>query len=379
MNCGKPTIKKLLAGAAMVAVLSFAAITGCTTNTGPEDGLTPDSPVVSQATHEPASGSPRGEHGDGNERSRSSGEGAGEHRPENDTGSAESGEGNEANEAAMSGPITSLSQPWNGVLGGLAVSMQYDPETRTVHGTVRNTLSHRLCYVQAEPHMKSGTRMVGELGPDKLGYLDPGQETFSTLSVDSEPTLAGVTYDSYVVHMETFDCEGPGPAAHTGEGSEKGGNHGPGGEHGRESAASSEEEGSINALTPGETHDADHGGARLVLKYDPSGNSFKGYVENTTNRILERVRVEIHLSNGAELGPTAPADMAPGEIIEINLPATQGTFTGWTAHAEAGTGEERGGEEESGGEHGGGESRGQQGGNESGKEHGGDGEQRDGG
>ena len=57
----------------------------------------------------------------------------------------------------------------------------------------KNTLSQKLCYVQAEPHLKSGTKTVGELGPEKLGNLNPGQETTSSLSVASDPELAGVS------------------------------------------------------------------------------------------------------------------------------------------------------------------------------------------
>ena len=226
--------------------------------------------------------------------------------------------------------------------------MQYDAATQSVHGTVRNTLSQRLCYVQAEPHLKSGTKTVGELGPEKLGHLNPGQEATTSLSVASEPKLAGVSYDGYVVHMEVFDCSGPGPASHTGgEGAEGGG---------------------ANTLAPDETFDTVRGGARLILSYDAPSNSFKGTVENTTNRVLDAVRIEVHLSNGSELGPTTPTDMAPGEVIAINLPATQASFTGWTAHAEVGAGGEGG---ESGGEH--------RDGGESGGEHDGGGERRGGG
>ena len=244
----------------------------------------------------------------------------------------------------MSSPITPLGQSWNGVLGGLAVSMQYDAATQSVFGTVRNSLPQRLCYVQAEPHLKSGTKTVGELGPEKLGDLNPGQETTSNLSVASEPSLAGVRYDGYVVHMEVFDCSGSGPAAHTGgEGTEGSG---------------------ADSLALDETFDAVRSGARLILKYDAPSNSFEGTVENTTNGVLGRVRVEVHLSNGTELGPTTPTDMAPGEVATVNLPATQALFTGWTAHAEVGAGGE---ESESGGEH------------RDGNEHGSGGERRGGG
>ena len=61
--------------------------------------------------------------------------------------------------------------------------------------------------------MKSGTQTVGELGPDVLGDLNPGQDAFTSVSVSSEPSLAGVSFDGYVIHLEVFDCAGPGPAA----------------------------------------------------------------------------------------------------------------------------------------------------------------------
>ena len=274
-----------------------------------------------------------------------------------DGSSTASDGGSELSEAAMSSPVTPLEQSWNGVLGGLAVSMQYDPATQSVHGTVRNTLSRILCYVQAEPHLKSGNKTVGELGPEKLGHLNPGQEATSRLTVASEPELAGVSYDGYVVHMEVFDCSGPGPAAHTGgEGTEGSGEHGPGGEGGNESAGADGKEGSgASALALDETFDSVRSGARLILKYDAPTNSFKGTVENTTNGVLDRVRIEVHLSNGTELGPTTPTDLAPGEVTAINLPATPASFGEWTTHAEVGTGGEgleSGEENRAGGEHG---------------------------
>ena len=185
----------------------------------------------------------------------------------------------------------------------------------------------------------------------------------SSLSVSGEPGLSGVAYDGYVVHMEVFDCGGPGPVAHNGaEGAEGGGGegaggerHGPGGEGSNESGG---EEGSGATLALDETFDETRGGARLVMSYDAPSNSFNGTVENTTNNTLSNVRIEIHLSNGTELGPTTPVDLASGEIQAVNMPATQEAFSGWIAHAEVGGGE-HGGSKDSGGEHGGrGERRG---------------------
>ena len=299
------------------------------------------------------------------------GQAGGESGPDGPEGAEGGGANNEAAmEAAMSSPITPLDQTWNGVLGGLAISANYDAATQSVNATVENTTSQTLCYVQAEPHLKSGTQTVGELGPDVLGDLAPGAQAVSSVSVSSEPSLAGVTFDGYVVHMEVFDCGGPGPQPHTGgEGAEGPGGegHGPGGEGGNESGGESggsgSEEGSANMLAPDEAYDAIRSGARLILGYDQTSNSFTGTVENTTGNVLSSVRIEVHLSNGTELGPTTPVDMAPGEVLRVNLPATAASFTGWIAHAEVGGGEgggehsgngEHNGSSESGGEHGGG-------------------------
>ena len=294
------------------------------------------------------SGGGEGSEGSGGE---GSGDGSGEGNGE--------GSGTEINEAAMSSPVIPVGQTWDGVLGGLAVSAQYDAATRTVHSTVRNTTQQVLCYVQAEPHLKSGSRTVGELGPDVIGHLGPGQTGTTSVSVDSEPSLAGVAYDGYVVHMEVFDCAGPGPVPHTGgEGSGEGSGgegHGAGGEGSGEGSGSEgsegsggSEEGSANMLAPDETFDVVRSGARLIMSYDAASNSFKGTVENTTNSVLTRVRIEVHLSNGAELGPTTPVDMAPGSVYSIVMPSTQASFTGWVPHAEVGSGEGSGGGEGSG-------------------------------
>ena len=76
--------------------------------------------------------------------------------------------------------------------------------------------------------------------------------------------------------------------------------------------------------------------------------------------------MEVHLSNGTELGPTTPVDLAVGQTIEVMLKAPNTAFTGWNAHPESGPGHGAGGEHggegdaggESGGEHGSGRERG---------------------
>ncbi len=129
-----------------------------------------------------------------------------------------------------------------------------------------------------------------------------------------------------------------------------------------ESDSGGEEEGT--ALAPNEIYDEVRRGARLILAFDAASNSFIGTVENTTDAILQQVRVEVHLSNGLELGPTIPIDLAPGEQAAVVL----NVFDSWSAHAEVGIGESnheadnsRGGE---GGEHSSSEGRGEHGNSE---------------
>ena len=111
-------------------------------------------------------------------------------------------------------------------------------------------------------------------------------------------------------------------------------------------------------LTLEETFDTVRKGARLILSYDKAIQAFIGTVENTTGATLERVRVEVHLSNGVELGPTTPNDLAPGEQMDVRLDAAGQDFTGWTPHAEVGP---QSGGGEGGGEHGSGGERGNEG------------------
>ena len=114
-----------------------------------------------------------------------------------------------------------------------------------------------------------------------------------------------------------------------------------------------EDEESGQQFAKGETYDNVRNGARLILNYNPNTSAFVGTVENTTNQTLSRVRVEVHLSNGTELGPTTPKDLAPGEKMDVTLDATGENFSTWGAHPEVGSG--GGGESggEGSGEHGG--------------------------
>ncbi len=110
-----------------------------------------------------------------------------------------------------------------------------------------------------------------------------------------------------------------------------GGEHESGEHHAGEG---SEESGTRLALN--ETYDAVRAGARLILSYDVTTKAFTGTVQNTTSATLRRLRVEVHLSNGTELGPTTPVDLAPGQATDVVLPAAGQSFTSWSAHPEVG-------------------------------------------
>ena len=125
-------------------------------------------------------------------------------------------------------------------------------------------------------------------------------------------------------------CDGGGSESGEHGGGSESGEHG----GGSESGEGDEESGTQFAL--GETFDEVRAGGRLVLSYDSDANAFLGTVENTTGATLSRVRVEVHLSNGTELGPTTPVDLAPGQVVDVTLPATSEPFTSWSAHPEVG-------------------------------------------
>ena len=130
-----------------------------------------------------------------------------------------------------------------------------------------------------------------------------------------------------------------------GEHSREGGDSGEGGEGGGEHSGDGEggggsDEESAQQFGLEDTYDHIRVGARLILTYDAEVNAFTGTVENTTSATLLQVRVEVHLSNGTELGPTPPVDLAPGETIPITLEATSDPFDTWSAHPEVGGSED---------------------------------------
>ncbi len=111
------------------------------------------------------------------------------------------------------------------------------------------------------------------------------------------------------------------------------------GEHGGEGGESGEGEEAGPGLAKGGTHDEVREGVRLILSFDKLSSSFIGTVENVTEKTVPKVRVEVHLSNGTELGPTESIDLASGKKVKVKLSAEGQSFKWWKAHAEAGVSE----------------------------------------
>ncbi len=101
------------------------------------------------------------------------------------------------------------------------------------------------------------------------------------------------------------------------------------------SLAQEEGEESGRALGLDEIYDQVHNGIRLILAYHRASFSFIGSVENVTDKTIRKVRVEVHLSNGTELDPTEPRDLAPGEKSGVKIDAAGQVFEWWKVHVES--------------------------------------------
>ena len=231
-----------------------------------------------------------------------------------------------------SGTRLTLTQTYDTVRGGARLILSYDQAAKAFIGTVENTTDATLDRVRVEVHLSNGV----ELGPTIPKDLAPGEQMAVRLDA------AGQNFTGWTPHAEVGGGEG-------------GGEHGVGHESGGErSAEGGEESGATLALD--QVYDTVRNAARLMMGYDQSVNTFFGAVLNTTDATLSQVRVEVHLSNGIELGPTKPIDLPPGRMFAVQMDAPGQGFTGWTPHAEVGpqlSGGEGGGEHGAGGERGG--------------------------
>ena len=107
--------------------------------------------------------------------------------------------------------------------------------------------------------------------------------------------------------------------------------HGPEGQGGESGESGTQ-------YAPSDTARETRNGVELILDYDSARQVFTGTVRNTTTATVTQVRVEIHLSNGVELGPTPRTNLAAQETQSIELDARGQTFTWFSVHVEIGSG-----------------------------------------
>lgn len=171
----------------------------------------------------------------------------------------------------------------------------------------------------------SGERRDGDASPDAAPRAGEAAATRPAVGPAAAPPETARTESREREH---------GPSAGPREKGEHAGAAEPrkGGRPGAGDGAGDEESGT--RLGRGEVWDATRRGARLVLKFDSASGRFTGRAENTTASTLCAVRVEVHLTAGAELGPTSRTDLRPGQSVAVILPTNGAPFDTWTAHPE---------------------------------------------
>lgn len=122
-----------------------------------------------------------------------------------------------------------------------------------------------------------------------------------------------------------------------GEGAE-GSGHSEGGEGGEDGEGGGGEPGeSGTRYNLGDTAYESRQGVDLVMSHYGPGDRFEGTITNVTGSAISNVRVEIHLSNGTELGPTPNVRLAAGEMLDVELDAAGQSFAWWSVHVEIGS------------------------------------------
>ena len=144
-----------------------------------------------------------------------------------------------------------------------------------------------------------------------------------------------------ILSLGAFACD----TGTTPEGPESG-PEGPesGGESGGEGSGGEAGEGGVQ-FAKNETATDVRQGVALTVNFDAARGVFTYALENTTAATVSQVRVEIHLSNGCEIGPTPNVDLAAGETKTAELdprdepePECQQDFATFSIHVELGSG-----------------------------------------
>lgn len=154
--------------------------------------------------NEKGEGREKGEHNEGGERGEGHNEGAGHEEGE---GHEEGGDGYSDGAESRDGnrsPITPLNESYKGVILGLEVNISYNSQKNTLEGTIKNVSSKKIRFIQNEPHILMGKKTVGELGPQRLGDLKPGEIVKTKIDISNDPKFKRrkPKFDGYFIHIE---------------------------------------------------------------------------------------------------------------------------------------------------------------------------------
>lgn len=169
--------------------------------------------------------------------------------------------------------------------GALRLVLSYDSTADAFTGTVENITENTRASVGVVVYLDSRESW---LDSEPLGDLAPGQEIEVALPVDGRRFT---TWSAEVNHSPLGIARGLG----------------------------------LVGIAPG---------IRFKLDYDSTANAFTGIVENTTDRTLATVTVEVRLYNDSSdyrSSQVTLVDLAPGEVSEVTLPVGSDPFTAWTA------------------------------------------------
>jgi len=227
----------------------------------------------------------------------------------------EGGEGSSFTSSGISRGISeslllSPNESYAGLLNNIEVAVLYDAASDTFIGRIKNEDTATVCDVRVSVVIDG----VTTIGPSQIDVLSPGGGQDFTL-------VTGVTtFSEWIVEIESFTCKRTGDGEH-GEGGEEGGEEGSGHDEGSEGSGDGEEGEESNPSIPlDQPVSGVLNNLTFSFAYDDSTGAFRGDVENITNQLVCRSRVEIHLAVGSqviELGPTIGVDLASGEIMDV--------------------------------------------------------------
>lgn len=265
------------------------------------------------------------------------GEGNGEGHGEGGEGNGEGGEGN-GEGGNESGTLWDASATADEIVNGLHLILSYDASTECFVGTLENLNTTTAPQTRVEVHIFDAAGNSTEYGPTPAVDMAPGEIRNVQLCI-----TGAAPFVQFNMHPEVGSG---GEGGESGEGSGEGGEGSEGGGEGSGEGG----EGNGNGETGNEsgtlwdrtaTADETVNGIRLTLSFDEASQSFVGTLENINTVAVPQVRVETHVfdavGNSIEYGPTTPADMAPGEIRMVTLPAPNaGAFVQFNMHPEVG-------------------------------------------